>query len=136
METQFHFMLVDDNSVNNMLCGIFINEAVNEPVIKDFTVPEKGLDYILQEYPDNKIPTILFLDINMPTMSGWEFLEKFESFDEKIRDQFRIYIMSSSIHPGDRKKANDNKNVVDYIEKPLSEAAVLSILEAQKDMIA
>lgn len=44
--------------------------------------------------------------------------------------------MSSSIHPGDRQKANDNKNVVDYIEKPLSEAAVLSILKAQKDMIA
>ena len=49
MKTLFHFMLVDDNPVNNMLCGIFINEAVSEAAIKDFTVPEKGLNYILEE---------------------------------------------------------------------------------------
>lgn len=67
--------------------------------------------------------------INMPTMSGWEFLDKFESLDKKIKNQFRIYIMSSSIDPSDRQKAGKNKNVEDYIEKPLSEEIVISILE-------
>ncbi len=136
MTTPFHFLIIDDNPVNNMLCGIFINEAVSEPAIKDFTAPEKGLDYILQEYSGNKIPTILFLDINMPTMSGWEFLDKFESLDQKIKDQFKIYMMSSSIDSGDKQKATENRNVVDYIEKPLSEETVLFILEAQKKLIA
>ncbi len=132
MKTPFHFMVIDDNPVNNMLCGIFIKDAAGEAEIEDFTIPEKGLDYIVQRYSGNRIPTILFLDINMPTMSGWEFLDKFERLDENIKEQFKIYMMSSSIDSADKQKASDHKSVVDYIEKPLSEETVLFILEAQK----
>ncbi len=65
----------------------------------------------------------------MPTWSGWDFLDNFEKLDEKIKSQIKIYILSSSIDASDKHRARENKNVVDYIEKPLSEKTVFSMLE-------
>jgi len=67
----------------------------------------------------------------MPIWSGWDFLDNFEMLDEKIKRQIKIYIISSSIDTSDKQRARENKNVVDYIEKPLSEKMVSSMLEQQ-----
>lgn len=135
MTTQFHFIIIDDSPVVHMLCNFVIKRIVSDADIQNFEIPEDGLDYMRQKYSNNELPTILFLDINMPSMSSWEFLEEFEKLDEKTKNQFCIYIMSSSIDPGDRQNAMENRNVVDYIEKPLSEKIMLSILQEQKGRI-
>jgi hypothetical protein len=62
---------------------------------------------------------IVFLDINMPTMSGWEFLLKFEKYNETIKNQFDIFMFSSSINPADINRAKQDPMVIDFIEKPL-----------------
>ncbi|MEO8087976.1 MAG: hypothetical protein ABI763_14220 [Bacteroidota bacterium] len=71
---------------------------------------------------------ILFLDINMP---GWDFLDNFDNLTEKIKNKIIIYMLSSSIDPSDKQKALENKNVVRYLEKPLSITAVSLILDEQ-----
>ena len=63
---------------------------------------------------------MLFLDINMPIMTGWEFMKEFEKLNTLIKDQIFIYILSSSIDQEDKLKAKNHPDVVDYIEKPLS----------------
>ncbi|MEO5893131.1 MAG: response regulator [Ferruginibacter sp.] len=134
MKTPIRFIIIDDDSTNNLLCGIMIEAAAGESRIDDFRHPEKGLEYIKEQYSSGTHPTILFLDINMPTCSGWEFLDLFEKLDEKIKDQFKIYMLSSSLNPGDQQRALENENVVDYLEKPLSESTVLSILNSQNGL--
>lgn len=132
MKCPFHFIIIDDDPVNNMLSSIFINEVVSNADIQSFELPENGLKHIRQKYSiSEEIPTILLLDINMPTMSGWEFLEKFEELAEGIKNQFRICIMSSSVDPGDQQRAGENNNAMDYIEKPLSEEKVVSLCSEQ-----
>jgi hypothetical protein len=56
----------------------------------------------------------------MPTLTGWEFLEEFNLFDEAIKEHYEIYIHSSSINVTDRKLAKDNQLVLDYLEKPIN----------------
>jgi response regulator RpfG family c-di-GMP phosphodiesterase len=94
--------------------------------INDFTIPEDGLDFMKYEPshnpPDGK--TTLFLDINMPSISGWEFLEAYEQFDTSIKEQYDIYIFSSSVDPKDINRARENPHVLDFIEKPLNKAAL------------
>ena len=102
---------------------------MSEAEIQTFNFPVKGFEYITKEYSNTDNPTVLLLDINMPTWSGWDFLDNFEKLDEKIKKQFKIYMLSSSIDTNDKQRAKENKNVVNYIEKPLSEKTVLSILE-------
>jgi len=65
----------------------------------------------------------------MPIWSGWDFLDNFEKLDDKIKKQIRIYMLSSSVDPGDEQRAGKNKNVADYIEKPLTQEIIHSILK-------
>ena len=122
MEAHSNFLVIDDDLVNNLICKLTIEQALGKVNIKTFDVPEKGLTYIQNEYIDCKdnIPIVFFLDINMPTMSGWEFLEQFEDFPEETKKCFIIYILSSSVDERDIKRAEQNKNVKAFLTKPLS----------------
>lgn len=116
------FILVDDDPLSNLLLKKVIEKNLEGAEVKDFNIPEIALEYIetdLEHNPFEKKIT-LFLDINMPTLTGWEFLEKFETFKAPIKNQFNIYILSSSIDPVDIEYAQLNPLVIDFIEKPIN----------------
>lgn len=116
------FLIIDDDKTTNFLTKMTIKKSFGEAEIVEFTDPEEALEYIETQFvkePHTR-KTILFLDINMPILTGWEFLEKFEIFAETIKMQFNIYILSSSIDHTDIQLAKQNSLVIDFIEKPLS----------------
>lgn len=125
------FIVVDDDPMNNMICKHAINRFSNGAEVLLFTVPELALDSIKEtyEHAGESKDTVLFLDINMPTMSGWEFLEAFSEFTEPVHRQIDIYILSSSIDECDKKKAGINKFVKGYLPKPLSMQMITEIME-------
>lgn len=135
MKIPHRFIVVDDDLINNMLCRVVIKGSLESLDILTFTLPEAGFDFIVKEYSEKEIPTVLLLDINMPTWSGWDFLEQFDKLDVKIKNQIKIYMLSSSVDPGDKQRARDNQYVIDYIEKPLQERTVLSILEVYHERV-
>ncbi|MBS1528574.1 MAG: hypothetical protein JST19_23210 [Bacteroidetes bacterium] len=64
------------------------------------------------------------MDINMPSMDGWELLERFDEFPVRIKEQFVIYILSVSLHPADMYRARNHPLVADFLRKPLSRAVL------------
>ncbi len=123
------FILFDDDPVNNTLCHITIRNTIKEAKIKTFTEPKKGFHYISTEYINKADSSaILLLDINMHGMTCWEFLEQFEQLEEKIKSKFKVYILSASLSPIDKERAISNKNVADYIEKPLTGDKIRNIV--------
>jgi two-component SAPR family response regulator len=123
------FVIVDDDTINNALCQIAIKTSVKGAFVKAFTIPEEGFDYLVKNTNDNdEAETIVFLDLNMPRVSGWEFLGYFEKLDEKIRSRYKIYILTTSFDLRDKEQALANKSVVDYIVKPLTTEIVGRIL--------
>ena len=120
------FLIVDDDPQNNSLSRMAIRKVLGNVPVKDFEVPETGLEYIGKDFEtgssDEK--TVLLLDINMPTMTGWEFLEEFDKLSENIKMQFQIYMLSSSVDPSDIERATSNPLVTDFIEKPLNKEAL------------
>ena len=131
MEIPKRFMVVDDDSTNNLLCGYAIKRLFSEAKITLFTNPETALGAIEEDYgkSTDAMPTILLLDINMPTMTGWDFLDIFRDFDEKVRNQFVIYILSSSVDERDMKKAEANIFVSGFLSKPLSLEGIQSMFK-------
>jgi CheY-like chemotaxis protein len=104
---------------------------VKDPEIISFTSALKAIEYIKTEYATKPVKTMLFLDINMPTLSGWDVLAKFESFEKIIQSNFKIYMISSSLNPIDKTRAMGNKFVSGYLEKPLNKLAFANILAAK-----
>jgi response regulator RpfG family c-di-GMP phosphodiesterase len=125
------FLLVDDDSISNFISSTTLKKSLGEVHIDYFTLPEDGLEFIktgsIHHLPGAK--TTLFLDLNMPTISGWEFLEAFEVLDESIKKRYNIYILSSSVDPNDVIRAKANAMVIDFIEKPLNRATVCAMFE-------
>jgi response regulator RpfG family c-di-GMP phosphodiesterase len=129
MMTNRKYIIVDDDPFNNILSNLALEAAFGAVDIKTFSRPEEGLAYIAGHYPERPEPTILFLDINMPTLTAWEFLEEFEKFSTKVKEQFQVYILSSSVDHRDKDKAIKNKLVRGFISKPLEKEAILELLE-------
>jgi two-component SAPR family response regulator len=124
------FIIIDDDPIYNYLCQVVINRVDAKIEVKTFTHPDKGLEFIISECSKGVNPSsIIFLDLNMPAMTGWQFLGRIEDLDEKIKEQLKIYIHTSSTNHWDEKKAGDNKNVIDFIVKPITKEVVKRIID-------
>ena len=123
------FIVIDDDPVNNFICRKIILMMFAGADIKNFTDSRAGLDYILAAYSTTVSNTsILFLDINMPGLNGWEVLELFKDFPEEVKQQISIYMFSSSIAMDDKLRAEQNPLVKGFILKPLTQQQLKELL--------
>ena len=132
MKRPFRFIIIDDDIVNNTLCNVIIRRTMDNVETQAFNSPEKGFDYLIKECSSGEKTTILFLDINMPVWTGWVFLENFDKLNVELKKHIKIYMLSSSVDPLDKDRANTCENVIDFVVKPLTKIKLLSILSAYK----
>jgi two-component SAPR family response regulator len=121
------YIIVDDDHFSNLICAMVIRNTLSETETEVFTNPEEALEFIQKKYIKIIGPTILFLDINMPILTGWDFMKRFEMFETAIKDQIFIYIQSSSVDERDVQKASNNKHIKGFILKPLEGKTILSL---------
>lgn len=126
MNTNFNYMVVDDDSTNNLICRLMIKKFDPVAEIKLFSKPEEGLSFI-ENYAGD--PIVLFLDVNMPTLTGWEFLDHFIKFSPHIKDKFEIYILTSAIQ-NFRKEKETYPFVKDILPKPLKTKYLMEIKQS------
>ncbi len=84
---------------------------------------KEALDYFKNSMEgitdEEKLPDIIFLDLNMPVMDGWEFLNEFIKIKNKLNKKITLYVVSSSIDPRDLERAKSFNLVTDYLIKPI-----------------
>ena len=77
-----------------------------------------------------KLPDVIFIDINMPVMDGWEFLEEYKSLAARISNNIKIYILSSSVDKNDIMRSKEYSSVIEYVVKPVYKEKFSEILRA------
>lgn len=120
-------MLIDDNEIDNF---------INEKLIKAYhfaenvyvhTSTKSALEYLrnievtLNDLPADLIPSHILLDINMPILDGFHFLDEFEKFKPELINRIKIVMLTTSLNPLDIEKSRNYKHVVKFIHKPLTE---------------
>lgn len=124
-----HFIIVDDDSVSNFITKRMIVKVIPNAEVITFTESEKGLDYVLSLFAEpNDGKVILLLDINMPNITGWQFMERLELEGTLVSERLLTYILSSSVDATDLERAKVNPHISDYIMKPLTAEVALSFV--------
>lgn len=119
-------LLVDDDPIFNWVSTKLIGKVDSDLAIKSCTDGREALDFLCEHYTRETLYQIL-LDINMPRLNGWEFIEALKGMQTIKSDNISIYIVSSSTDESDIKKADDLTLVKGYFKKPLSIEDIKSI---------
>ncbi|MBB5395922.1 response regulator [Mucilaginibacter sp. AK015] len=95
--------------------------------ILHFNNGKEAIDYLTDPQNSNHLPDVLFVDINMPVMNGWEFNAAFEEIKSQLGKNITIYTISSSVDLGDIRRAKNNPLIADYLLKPIDELYLAEI---------
>ena len=114
-------LIVDDEPIANFITVRLFKQIDASLEIVDFTDPQKAITKLREVNPN-----LVFLDLNMPKMDGWAFLDKM------LIDglNYKVYILTSSVSSFDKNKALKYANVIECLEKPLKKEKLKQCLEA------
>ena len=115
-------LLVDDDEINNFISIKLIKKALLNTEIMACLNGKFAIDQLveIQRKDPDKMPDYILLDINMPIMNGWEFLDEFKRLNIDAVGKCKIFIISSSVFSNDINKARSYPLVKDFISKPLN----------------
>src|SRR5258705_14005510 len=119
-------LIIDDDEHTNFISRMLIEEAGCTEHIQVVQSGQAELNYLLNNEPSgfsNKNfprPDLIFLDINMPAMNGWEFLNKYNELKKNNKSEIITIMLTTSLNPDDRLKADEMSEVSDFESKPLT----------------
>ncbi|HAQ69801.1 MAG TPA: response regulator [Flavobacteriales bacterium] len=121
--------VIDDDDIYQFLLKKELKHTNLVDKIQVFTDGQKAIDYFIENKKSIELlPDVIFLDINMPIMNGWQSLEQFKQIQPKIAKEITIYLVSSSFDDRDINRSKEYTEVTDYIIKPVKRSNLLSVL--------
>jgi len=126
----FIICIVDDDDVYQFTITKSIQSQKLAKKILAFSDGEEALQFMIDNLAQaDNIPDIIFLDINMPKMNGFEFMENFVKIKPNVGKPVEVFMVSSSVDPKDLERAKEISEISDYIVKPIYSEQIASIIE-------
>ena len=124
-------MLIDDNEIDNLINQKMIEAAAIADNIYTHTGAKSAIEFLKNieriDEVDQVLPDVIFLDIDMPLMDGFQFLEEFEKLSNVVKKKCKIVMLTSSINPQDFSRSKKYENVKVYLNKPLSHDNIVKL---------
>ena len=120
-------LLIDDDEIALMVCEFVIQINAFADQIDTAKSGKEGIDFFSNLLTRNtkveqqETPSLIFLDLNMPVMDGWDFLDEFTTKYQTVLPNTKVVILSSSVNPADIVRSKEYGMVIDFITKPLEE---------------
>ncbi len=132
--------MIDDDEINLMLCEMVLAQNAFAQKIIKLHDGQQGIDFYQDhatQGPAEPVPNLILLDLNMPIMNGWDFLDEFSAHYLTQFPKTRVVILSSSIDPLDVARAGQYPFVIEFLNKPLTDQAVhqLTMNQQLKQML-
>lgn len=127
---KWNFIVIDDSKLDCFIAEKIIRNLSNCNSIQSFMQAKDALEFITETKIEPDERTIVLLDIQMPIMNGFDFVERFEKLNPEITKNYVIYIISSSINENDLNKAKNFSSVKKFINKPLTSNNLTMVLNS------
>lgn len=127
-------LLIDDDKFVNLFHTKVIERANLGVSVKAITNVQEALAFLTRpaicgDNQETANPNIIFLDINMPGLNGWDFMEQYNQLDGCYKDNVIIVMLTTSFDPEDQKRALSDRHIVDFLHKPLRPEALMNLIE-------
>ena len=126
---KLNIIVIDDSKLDCFIAEKVIKNTGNSESIISFVKATEALEYITALTIDERYHTIILVDIQMPVMNGFEFVEAFEQLPREITTHFTIYIISSSINENDLRRVHNYASVKQFLNKPLNSNTLSTLLQ-------
>jgi CheY-like chemotaxis protein len=134
--SKLNVFVIDDDDIYQYLTQKELEKSERVKTISTFSDGIKALNYLKEIAQDlSNLPHIIFLDVNMPILSGWAFIEELRQLRLSNLSAIKIYIISSSFDRRDIEKAREYEEIADYLVKPVSRTQIASILEKNEQLL-
>lgn len=122
--------IIDDDKIYRFTTEKYIHMLKLASRVLSYSDGEEALDFLKQNtYREENLPDIIFLDVNMPIMDGWDFLEEYRELAPRLPKRITIYMVSSSIDIRDRERAQQITDISDFIVKPITEEQLITLVQ-------
>ena len=130
MSTPFpHFIIIDDSQLDCFIAEKIIQNTGTFSSVKTYNQALEALEVIKGSGAKKDAVTIIVLDIQMPLMNGFQFVEAFEQLPEEIRAGYAIFMFSSSINENDKNRMENYPSIRRFYGKPISKDTVGKMIE-------
>ncbi len=114
-------MVIDDTEADMYIMNRIIVKNNFAKKVLQFSMADDALEYLREnEMKGAELPQVIFVDIHMPKKTGFEFLNEYDGFSNRLKNQCKVYVISSSIHESDIIQSQENKNIIGFHEKPIT----------------
>lgn len=126
---KLHFIVIDDSKLDCFIAEKIIRNTGMSDSIRSFTDAREALELIKNNAGTGDTKTVLIVDIQMPIMNGFEFVEAFEALPEELQNKYIIYVLSSSINENDLARVRGYRAVKHFLNKPLTSNTLSALIE-------
>lgn len=128
-----NFIIIDDSKLDRFIAEKLIKNTGKNGDIHLFSYAKDAIELIRNSNPAPDKKTIVIIDVQMPLMGGYEFIEAFEKLSPEVKSSFSIYMITSSINDTDRIRINNSGPVKKLLDKPLTGKTIAALIDAEYD---
>ena len=128
-ESKAHFIVIDDSRLDCFIAEKVIKNSGNYLSVVSYNDAREALEFIRNSSTEPEAKTVLIVDVQMPLMNGFEFIEAFEKLPSDLRRNYHVNVLTSSTNPNDISRIRGYKSVENLLNKPLSPQSFATILK-------
>ena len=118
METFKKVLLIDDDDIVNSINSVIIKHARFASEVETVNNVPNAIEFLNRAKTNDDVPEVIFLDLNMPDLDGWDFMEEYQKLE--INGRAKVIMLTSSISVKDEERASSSQQIAAFISKPLS----------------